>query len=182
MLTEVIAEQEPNLWSVFGIAAATASAVAAVVSVALVLWFRYRDRPAATWVIEPLNFLNSLKYREMWTRTGRGEPDEAIIVSNAGDGSAYRLRAKGSGCIVMFYVPDATDSRGFRTPATIARVQPTDSFGIFIWHNDITKRAGEHVQLSWLETPTRHMKVVSTDIDFPTELKVLQDAYERDHK
>jgi hypothetical protein len=169
-----------SLWSVVGVAAAVASAAAAVVSTAIVLWLRYRDRPSADWLVEPLTLAEGNASRALFAQTGRGKPSESITITNVGDGSAFRVEVTGFGCKVMGFIHDESDKRGYRTPSTLARVTPSESFGIFIWHDDIKKREESRVVVNWLEAPTRHKKTRRESIPVAAVLRDIQDTFERD--
>lgn len=171
-----------DVWSVVGVAAAVASAVAAIVSTCLVLWLRYRDRPAAEWMVEPLYFVQSPAFDRIWRQVRSGPPHEQIVVTNVGDGTAYRLRAEGVGCKVLLYRADASDSRGFATPSSISHLRTGEHFGLFIWHDKPSLREAERVKLLWRESPTRHRTERECSLDYVAEVKAQQDAFDRDHK
>jgi hypothetical protein len=166
-----------DFWSVVGIAATVSSAAAAVVSTGLVLFFRYRDRPSVTWLVEPLNFQPNDAIRRLWRLTNRGDPAKSLTIANVGDGAAHQIQASGTGCTIMMFVTDKEDTRSYRTPATIARRSPTEHFGIFIWYDDVKAWSDSSIELTWLEVPTRHQKRRTEIIPIAATLRALEDKF-----
>jgi hypothetical protein len=166
-----------DYWSVVGVAAAVASAFAAIVSTGLVLLFRYRDRPVAEWIIEPLAFRKSTALVEHLVTLNRGPADKVVAVTNVGDGAATSVRAYGSNCAVLLFVFDESDSRSFRTPSIVARVQPTEVLGVFVWHNDPAKSNESTLLLEWSEMPLRHARRRLKEISIESTLKQQEDEF-----
>jgi hypothetical protein len=128
-------------------------------------------------MIEPLR-ASSRRLRDIWSTLGLGEPNEAIAVTNVGDGAALTVHIKGVNCKALGYVLDETDPRGSRTFTTVARIQATETIGIFVWHGDITKPDESNVSITWTTSPVRHRKRHNEQISIAARLREIQSDFE----
>ena len=141
-----------QLWATAGVAAAIATALATGTSTVVALWWRRQDRPEADWA-----FSRDDIHRE---GSGRPEiPDPAVFsthLSNAGDGTAFRVRVRGEHCTTGL----ASMQRGVagRSPyEVVPAMHPGDQVYLWVTAEDDAWDEAEFV-LEWTPSPTRKRK------------------------
>jgi hypothetical protein len=155
MLTRV--DDAQLVWSAVGVSATIAGVLAAIVSAGTVFFLRRRDRPEPDWIFSRLGvpLTASLAAHFQSNHAGK-DPDFLIMVTNAGDGQAFQVEAAGLGSDVELFIRDEGDARGWRVPVKLARVQPTEEFGILIWFHPLHPQDSLGIRLRWLHAPVRH--------------------------
>lgn len=140
--------------------------VAAIISATatgITLWVRRRDRPEADFALETMQVLVSTAELRRSFGALRMH-DEALSILNVGDGYAFRVQVDAVGCRVRPMVVDKQDKRGFRSSAVIPRLGSGEDFALLVW-NDSESTAEQRVfKISWLNSPTRHRRLMTTEI------------------
>lgn len=146
-----------DVWTIVGAAAGVATAVATAVSAFVAVLIRWRDRPGPDWACS-----GHWDWIQMHA-TGKSDEAPRLIgtVTNAGDGSAFRLTVRGDGCDAkLFRVLDRASSSGVTSvPESFTAVlQPGESRQLFA--RAVTREVYDSAAfvLAWTESPTRRGK------------------------
>jgi hypothetical protein len=151
-------------WAVFWAATTAASTLATAIATSTVLWLNKRHRPEADWSAE-LSFMPTVvrQYNESEPNPLAGKGEMRCRLYNVGDGLAFRVAARGSGCLVdlrRFLAPSET------FPTSVQKVpvlEPGDAAFINVW-SDLGAWGTAEVVIEWTRSPTRLRKRVSTRI------------------
>lgn len=151
-------------WVVFWAATTSASTFATAIATSIVLWLNKRHRPEADWSAEP-SFLPTIvrQYNEHVPTPFAGKGEVRCRVYNVGDGLAFRVAARGSGCIV--------DLKRFLSPAetfptsveTVPVLQPGESAFMDVW-SELDAWETAEIVIEWTRSPTRLRKRMSTPV------------------
>lgn len=131
------------------------------------LWLRRRDRPEPDWLVDRGAIEVGRKLKPWVTRPGENpDPDLVAMVTNVGDGAAYRVEVTGVGCEIRTLQVDDTDKRGANLSAVVARVEPGDTFVVLIWSDFGSLPSERSLQINWRYSPTRHQSSGAVTVPF----------------
>lgn len=139
-----------NDWAIIGIAAAVATALATLASLALSMFWRALDRPMADWIV----FDSDAWWLGRNPYSGEHPPPGATgTLANAGDGIALAVKVRGVGCQATL-ARDA-DYRYNRPPVDLVpALRPGEQvhFNVFCSLADWDRA---RVAVTWRPTPAR---------------------------
>lgn len=141
-----------ELVAIITAAGVVATAVATVVSIAVAAWWRKNDRPEPDWA-----FTRQSTYRPEVRMEEDLRPWLECRISNAGDGTAFRMGAKGAHCEVLMF--EYSQSSGIMGSGRVghdvlAALPPGDGTWIRARCTDDDWPRAE-ITIEWTASPTR---------------------------